>query len=93
MNKNLIKKRKLLIFIEFYYFFTGIASTVVKGGIRVVWALIGNLFSIFRVDKPVVSGWYLAVDEAYNVFAGLLLMYHCNNNPIVLTFLDILKNW
>ena len=90
ISKNLIKWWKFLIFLEFYYFFTGIASTVVKGGLRVIWALIGNLFSIFRVDKPVVSGRYLALDEAYNVYAGLLLMYHYNNNPILITFLNII---
>ena len=56
MEKEVVKRRRLLIFVEFMYFFTGIASTLLKGGIRVVWAFFGNLFNIFRVDKPIVSG-------------------------------------
>ena len=76
MVDGIVKRRRLLIFVEFMYFFTGIASTLLKGGIRVLWAFIGNLFNIFRVDKPIVSGRIYALDEAYNVFAGLILMYH-----------------
>lgn len=30
------------------------------------------------------------MDTAYNVFAGLIMMYHTNKNPIVITFLSIL---
>lgn len=30
------------------------------------------------------------MDTAYNVFAGLIMMYHTNKNPIVITFLSVL---
>jgi len=30
------------------------------------------------------------MDTAYNVFAGLIMMYHTNKNPIVITFLSIM---
>lgn len=76
MDGKVVKRRRLLIFVEFMYFFTGIASILVKGGIRVILAFFGNLFNMFRVDKPIVSGKIYALDEAYNVFAGLIMMYH-----------------
>ena len=90
-SKNLIKRRRLLTFVEFFYFFTGIASTIVKGVIRFVLAIFSNFFNIFRVDRPVISGKIYPLDEAYNVYAGLLMMNHINNNPIVITFIDLLS--
>ena len=56
MNYGVVKRRRLLIFVEFMYFFTGIASTLLKGGIRVLWAFIGNLFNIFRVINLFING-------------------------------------
>lgn len=90
MDGNLIKRRKILITVEFFYFFTGIASQLVKGVLRITIGLLGNIFSIFRVDHPIIKDNILYLDTAYNVFSGLVMMYHTNKNPIVITFLSVL---
>ena len=55
-RNNYIFRRKVLIIVEFIYLFSGIASTLVKGVLRLILSIIGNLLNIFRVDKPVISG-------------------------------------
>ena len=71
-----VKRKRLLITGEIFYIITGIPSVLTKGFIRVLLAVIGNLVEIFRIDKPIIGGFFSKFDTAYTTFVGMVLMNH-----------------
>ena len=86
-NGNCIIRRRLLYFFDILNFFLGFISGLAKQASRALYAVVGSLFLVFRVDEPVII--FLGLDAVYHSYCGLMYFYHMHNNPIVNTFTNM----
>ena len=86
-SENCVIRRKLLFFFDLINFFLGLIVGLVRQATRAVFGMVGTLFLIFRVDRPVIN--FFNLDSAYHSYSGLLYFYHLHNNPICNTFMNM----
>ena len=94
LRKDTIRFRRAFAIFELFLLYLGITAGVVAGLLRFVLMLLVGLFSLAKLDVPIIPIWILKrimwLDFPNGSYFATVLLHHTHNNPIANTFKHIL---
>ena len=92
-NFEYVKRRSLLSIFDFILLQVAILAGIVSALTRFGILCIVLFISVLRIDVPAVPSWalnFIYLDSFNKAFYGSILMQHNHNNPIMITFYELM---